>query len=281
MCKASRDVRARSTPTGGSYARSGGRRDTGKGGTTHEGWPVFNTVSDAVRATGAKRVGDFVCHRRFAADAVMEAADASCRSRCITEGIPTIDMMRARPWSVLEDEAHRAQLSGPHHGGQAKPGSSRDTSARKGVSASCRRAVRSPTRRFTSGPSSGWDRPPVPHRRRSADWDQLHRRAEALRRRFRQRNRGDDRGDRWGPLKKRRRLCREAVRKPSWASSPGRPPRRDGAWATPAPSSPAAKALRPKRWRHWPRPVSTSSRARRISAPRSRALSGPRPPGLL
>jgi succinyl-CoA synthetase alpha subunit len=67
----------------------------GKGGTTHEGWPVFNTVVDAVRATGANASVIFV-PPPAAAEAVMEAADAGLAlAVCITEGIPTIDMMRA------------------------------------------------------------------------------------------------------------------------------------------------------------------------------------------
>src|SRR6476660_9309231 len=69
----------------------------GKGGTTHEGWPVFNTVVEAVEKTGANASVIFV-PPPGGADAVMEAADAGLPlAVCITEGIPTIDMMRVMP----------------------------------------------------------------------------------------------------------------------------------------------------------------------------------------
>jgi succinyl-CoA synthetase alpha subunit len=67
----------------------------GKGGTTYEGWPIFDTVRQAVEQTGANASVIFV-PPPFAADAVMEAADAGLALVvCITEGIPTLDMMRA------------------------------------------------------------------------------------------------------------------------------------------------------------------------------------------
>src|SRR3954471_23927706 len=67
----------------------------GKGGTTHEGWPVFNPMTEAVEKTGTNATVIFV-PPPGAADAVMEAADAGVAlAVCITEGIPTLDMMRA------------------------------------------------------------------------------------------------------------------------------------------------------------------------------------------
>ncbi|HET7716127.1 MAG TPA: succinate--CoA ligase subunit alpha [Bauldia sp.] len=66
----------------------------GKGGTTHEGWPVFNTVAECVAATGANASVIFV-PPAGGADAVLEAADAGLDlAVCITEGIPTLDMLR-------------------------------------------------------------------------------------------------------------------------------------------------------------------------------------------
>ena len=68
----------------------------GKGGRTHLGLPVFNTVKEAVAATGATTSITFVAPP-FAADAIMEAADAGLRLVCsITDGIPAQDMMRVK-----------------------------------------------------------------------------------------------------------------------------------------------------------------------------------------
>ncbi len=95
----------------------------GKGGTIHEGVPVFDTVESAVRETGANTSVIFV-PPAVAADAVMEAADAGVALIvCITEGIPTLDMMRALRF--LEDRDSR--LVGPNcpgliSAGQAKVG---------------------------------------------------------------------------------------------------------------------------------------------------------------
>ena len=95
----------------------------GKGGTVHEGWAVFNSVHDAVRETGANATVIFV-PPAFAADAIMEAADAEIPlAVCITEGIPTLDMLRVMTFM----EGRRTRLIGPNcpgviTAGQAKAG---------------------------------------------------------------------------------------------------------------------------------------------------------------
>jgi succinyl-CoA synthetase alpha subunit len=90
----------------------------GKGGTKHEGWPIFNTVAEAVDKTGANATVIFV-PPPFAADAIMEAADAELPLIvCITEGIPTLDMVKA--WEFLQSK--RSRLIGPNCPGIISPG---------------------------------------------------------------------------------------------------------------------------------------------------------------
>jgi succinyl-CoA synthetase alpha subunit len=93
----------------------------GKGGVTHEGWPIFDTVHDAVGATGANASVIFV-PPAAAADAILEAADAGIALVvCITEGIPTFDMMRAL--AILRHAGTR--LIGPNCPGLISAGKSK------------------------------------------------------------------------------------------------------------------------------------------------------------
>ena len=94
----------------------------GKGGEKHLGLPVFNTVKDAVAATGAEASVVFV-PPPFAADAIMEAADASIRfCVCVTDGIPAQDMMRVKRYMRRYKKEERMCLTGPNCAGTISPG---------------------------------------------------------------------------------------------------------------------------------------------------------------
>lgn len=94
----------------------------GKGGSEHQGVPVFNTVKEAVRETGATTSITFVAPA-FCADAIMEAADAGIRLICsITDGIPAQDMMRVKRYLYRYPKDRRPMLVGPNCAGIISPG---------------------------------------------------------------------------------------------------------------------------------------------------------------
>ena len=99
-----------------------GGTSPGKGGTTHLGVPVFNTVAEAAKATGAGASGIFV-PPPFAADAIMEAANAGITLIvCITEGIPIQDMIKVKDYLR---GFPAARLIGPNCPGLITPGAAK------------------------------------------------------------------------------------------------------------------------------------------------------------
>ena len=94
----------------------------GKGGRKHLDRPVFNTVKEAVSATGATASLAFV-PPAFAADSLMEAADAGLRLVCIiTDGIPAQDMMRVKRYLMRYPKDRRTMVVGPNCAGIISPG---------------------------------------------------------------------------------------------------------------------------------------------------------------
>jgi len=94
----------------------------GKGGQTHLNRPVFNTVKDAVKVTGAEASLVFV-PPPYAADALMEAADAGLKLVCIiTDGIPSQDMMRVKRYLRRYPKERRTTIVGPNCAGIISPG---------------------------------------------------------------------------------------------------------------------------------------------------------------
>ncbi len=94
----------------------------GRGGETHLDRPLFNTVREAVEATGAEASLVFV-PPPFAADAIMEAADAGIRTAvCVTDGIPSQDMMKVKRFLRRYPESRKMRLIGPNCAGVISPG---------------------------------------------------------------------------------------------------------------------------------------------------------------
>jgi len=96
----------------------------GKGGQTHLGLPVFNTVKEAVRNTGASASVLFV-PPAFAADSAMEAADAGIKTCvAITDGIPSHDMIKIKRYMKRYSKSEKMTLIGPNCAGVISPGKS-------------------------------------------------------------------------------------------------------------------------------------------------------------
>jgi malate-CoA ligase subunit alpha len=96
----------------------------GKGGQTHLGLPVFNTVKDAVKNTGASASVLFV-PPAFAADSAMEAADAGIKTCvAITDGIPSHDMIKIKRYMRRYSKSEKMTLIGPNCAGVISPGKS-------------------------------------------------------------------------------------------------------------------------------------------------------------
>ncbi|PWB95885.1 succinate--CoA ligase subunit alpha [Methylosinus sporium] len=94
----------------------------GKGGKTVHGVPIFDTVREAVKQTGATTSITFVAPP-FAADAIMEAADAGIHLICsITDGIPAQDMMRVKRYFLRYPRERRPMMVGPNCAGIISPG---------------------------------------------------------------------------------------------------------------------------------------------------------------
>ncbi|WP_298970983.1 succinate--CoA ligase subunit alpha [uncultured Roseobacter sp.] len=94
----------------------------GKGGTEVLGRPIFDTVREAVAATGAEASLMFV-PPPFAADAMMEAADAGIRTAvCVADGIPAQDMMRVKRFLRRYPKSRKMRLIGPNCAGVISPG---------------------------------------------------------------------------------------------------------------------------------------------------------------
>jgi len=94
----------------------------GKGGQIHLGLPVFNTVKDAVKNTGASASVLFV-PPTFAADSAMEAADAGIKTCvAITDGIPSHDMIKIKRYKIRYSKSEKMTLIGPNCAGVISPG---------------------------------------------------------------------------------------------------------------------------------------------------------------
>ena len=190
---------------------------------------MFNTVQEAVDKTGANATVIFV-PPPFAADAIMEAADAGIALVvCITEGIPTLDMVKA--WEFLQDSdvaADRSELPGHHLAGQVQD---RHHAGHIHKEGNVGVVSRSGTLTYEAVDQlTKLRHRPIDlhrHRRRPDHRHQLHRRARAVQRRSRHARHHHDRRDRRQRRRDRRRV-REGAREEAGGRIHRRPDRASG-----------------------------------------------------
>ena len=185
----------------------------GKGGTTHEGIPVFNTVADAVKEAGANASVIYV-PPSFAADAVMEAADAGIPVVvCITEGIPTLDMVKVKEYLKRQaDASDWTKLSGHHLAGQMQNRNHAGTHSSRRKHRRCL-ALRNVDVRSCRTTDSARPGPIVSdrYRRRSDCWHDARRCIATFPGRRRDDRHRDDWRDWWHVRKKKRRRLRKRM----------------------------------------------------------------------
>ena len=216
----------------------------GKGGTTHLGVPVYNTVSDAVREQGADAAAIFV-PPAAGADAIMEAAEAGVKLVvCITEGIPTFDMMKVKTFLKSKPVgARRAEHARRHLAGE---GQDRDHARPHPQEGDDRDHLEERNADVRGGSAGQPGRVRAVHgrrdRRRSDRRAEIHRAPDAVQGRSGHRGRHPHRRDRRNGRGRGRGLDRRELPASPWSdSSPGRPLPRGGGWGTRGRSSPGGK----------------------------------------
>ncbi len=257
----------------------------GKGGATHLGPAGVRHRRRSARQDRRERVRRSTCRRRAPPTRSSKRSTPGCALIvCITEGIPVLDMVQASSARCVGSKSRLvgAELPGRDHARRVQDRHhARLHPQARARSASCRARARSPTKRCSSSPPSGLGQSTcVGIGGDPVKGTELHRRARAVRRRPGDRGDHHDRRDRRHRRGAGRRSSSAtrpsaAARSRSSASSPAGPRRRASAWATPARSSPAARATRRRRSPRSRPPGSRSRRRRRGSArpsPRSPKL---------